>query len=292
MSVINLASRRAVEVTNDVWDFVGVGDPSTGTGFAAGIGSLFVRTDGAGAGTLYSKTSAPATGWVIVTGSGASGAPIGSTYITVTGDAALTNERTLAVTTDLSLNDAGANAAISLGLASKGTPGTYQSVTTDAKGQVTAGTNPTTLAGYGITDAGSAAPVQSVFGRTGTVAAASNDYTFAQLAAKPTTVAGYGITDLATASPVQSVFGRTGAVVAAASDYTFAQLASKPTTIAGYGITDTLTNTVFGRSGTVVAAANDYTFAQIAAKPTTIAGYGITDNDVRPRSRQFLLMGA
>lgn len=34
-----------------------------------------------------------------------------------------------------------------------GTPGTYQSVTTDAQGRVTAGTNPTTLAGYGITDA-------------------------------------------------------------------------------------------------------------------------------------------
>ena len=34
-------------------------------------------------------------------------------------------------------------------------PGTYKSVTVDAKGHVTAGTNPTTLAGYGITDAAS-----------------------------------------------------------------------------------------------------------------------------------------
>lgn len=34
-----------------------------------------------------------------------------------------------------------------------GTAGTYRSVTTDSKGHVTAGTNPTTLAGYGITDA-------------------------------------------------------------------------------------------------------------------------------------------
>ena len=38
-------------------------------------------------------------------------------------------------------------------LADIGTPGTYKSVTTDSKGRVTAGTNPTTLAGYGITDA-------------------------------------------------------------------------------------------------------------------------------------------
>jgi hypothetical protein len=35
------------------------------------------------------------------------------------------------------------------------TAGTYKSVTVDAKGRVTAGTNPTTLAGYGITDAAS-----------------------------------------------------------------------------------------------------------------------------------------
>lgn len=34
-----------------------------------------------------------------------------------------------------------------------GTAGTYRSVTTDAQGRVVAGTNPTTLAGYGITDA-------------------------------------------------------------------------------------------------------------------------------------------
>src|SRR4051812_29421546 len=31
--------------------------------------------------------------------------------------------------------------------------GTYRSVTVNTKGQVTAGTNPTTLSGYGITDA-------------------------------------------------------------------------------------------------------------------------------------------
>lgn len=38
------------------------------------------------------------------------------------------------------------------------TAGTYKSVTVDAKGHVTAGTNPTTLAGYGITDALTDAP--------------------------------------------------------------------------------------------------------------------------------------
>jgi hypothetical protein len=44
--------------------------------------------------------------------------------------------------------------AISLTLANSGvTAGTYKSVTVDAKGRVTGGTNPTTLSGYGITDA-------------------------------------------------------------------------------------------------------------------------------------------
>jgi phage-related tail fiber protein len=42
---------------------------------------------------------------------------------------------------------------VALTLALAGNAGTYRSVTTDTKGRVTAGTNPTTLAGYGITDA-------------------------------------------------------------------------------------------------------------------------------------------
>ena len=43
--------------------------------------------------------------------------------------------------------------ADNIDLATAGTAGTYRSVTTDAYGRVTAGTNPTTLVGYGITDA-------------------------------------------------------------------------------------------------------------------------------------------
>lgn len=40
-----------------------------------------------------------------------------------------------------------------IGMPNTGTPGTYKSVTTDAQGRVTGGTNPTTLAGFGIVDA-------------------------------------------------------------------------------------------------------------------------------------------
>jgi len=47
--------------------------------------------------------------------------------------------------------DISANRTISM--PNVGAPGTYQSVTTDAQGRVTSGSNPTTLSGFGITDA-------------------------------------------------------------------------------------------------------------------------------------------
>lgn len=46
----------------------------------------------------------------------------------------------------------------------------------------------------------SAAPVTSIFGRTGHVVAQDGDYRFDQLADRPTTLAGYGITDAASAA--------------------------------------------------------------------------------------------
>lgn len=68
-----------------------------------------------------------------------------------------------------------------------GTPGTYRSVTTDAQGRVTSGTNPTTLAGYGITDAqpldGDLTAVSALTG-TGIVArTAANAYATRSIAA-------------------------------------------------------------------------------------------------------------
>ena len=58
------------------------------------------------------------------------------------------------------------------------TIGTYQSVTVDTYGRVTAGTNPTTLSGYGITDA---APINNA-SFTGTFSAPSGTITSAMLA--------------------------------------------------------------------------------------------------------------
>lgn len=49
--------------------------------------------------------------------------------------------------------DGSGNVTAAMALSNSGiTPGTYKSVTVDAKGRITTGSNPTTLAGYGITD--------------------------------------------------------------------------------------------------------------------------------------------
>lgn len=66
-----------------------------------------------------------------------SGTNTGDQTITLTGD--VTGSGTSSFATTL------ANSGVTIG--------TYKSVTVDAKGRVTGGTNPTTLAGYGITDA-------------------------------------------------------------------------------------------------------------------------------------------
>lgn len=70
----------------------------------------------------------------------------------------LATGRTIAMTGDVSWTsasfDGSANVTGTATLSNSGvTAGTYKSVTVDVKGRVTAGTNPTTLSGYGITDA-------------------------------------------------------------------------------------------------------------------------------------------
>jgi hypothetical protein len=71
----------------------------------------------------------------------------------------LTGNQTVTLSGDVTGSGA---TAITATLANSGvTSGTYKSVTVDAKGRVTAGTNPTTLAGYGITDAASSSHTHS-----------------------------------------------------------------------------------------------------------------------------------
>ncbi len=105
--------------------------------------------------------------------------------------------------------------SISVTLANSGvTAGVYKSVSVDTKGRVTAGTNPTTLEGYGITNA----------------ANISHTHTFSEITSTPTTLAGYGIIDASLSTHT----------------HTFSQITAKPTTVDGYGITDAVKTTDIG----------------------------------------------
>jgi len=128
---------------------------------------------------------------------------------------------------------------------------------------------PTTLAGYGITDAATSAQGALAASALQSVPA----QTFASLTGKPTTLAGYGITDALALG--------TSSTTALAGDttFSFADLTSKPTTIAGYGITDAL---ALGTSSTTALAGDTALFSgdydDLSNKPTIPTAY--TDSDV------------
>lgn len=96
-----------------------------------------------------------------------------------------TTGRTIALTGDVTGTSVAFNGSANLSfattLANSGvTAGTYRSVTVDVKGRVTTGTNPTTLSGYGITDA-----VPS--NRTLTIAGTTNQVTVSPTGAQDLT---------------------------------------------------------------------------------------------------------
>lgn len=101
---------------------------------------------------------------------------------------AISGDATIDVTGALSLSTSGVIA------------GTYNSITVDTKGRVTGGTNPTTLAGYGITDALSASLASAKFylgNASGAAAAVSMSGDAAMDASGAVTVGkigGYGVT--------------------------------------------------------------------------------------------------
>jgi hypothetical protein len=144
-------------------------------------------------------------------------------------------------------------------------------LTTVAFADVTS--TPTTVAGYGITDA-------LALGTSSTTALAGDtalfDGAFTSLTSKPTTIAGYGITDaLALGTSSTTALAGDTALFSGA----FADLTSKPTTIAGYGITDAL---ALGTSSTTALAGDTALFSgdydDLSNKPTIPTAY--TDSDV------------
>ncbi len=158
---------------------------------------------------------------------------------------------------------------------------------------------PTTLTGYGITDAQSAAQKGAASGyaaldASGKVPSAQlPSVGFADLTGKPTTLTGYGITDAQSAAQKGVASGyaaldASGKVPSAQiPSVAFADLTSKPTTLTGYGITDAQSAAQKGAasgyaaldaSGKVPSAQlPSVGFADLTSKPTTLSGYGITD---------------
>jgi len=110
----------------------------------AGVVTLAKMANMATASLIYRKTAG-------------AGAPEVQTLATLKTDLGLTGTNSGDQTITLSGDATGSGTAgITVTLANSGvSAGTYKSVTVDAKGRVTAGTNPTTLSGYGITDAAS-----------------------------------------------------------------------------------------------------------------------------------------
>jgi hypothetical protein len=109
------------------------------------------------------------TGYTNISGTIADSTLVGN----ISGSAAtLTTGRTIALTGDVTGTsvefNGSANLSFATTLANSGvTAGTYRSVTVDVKGRVTAGTNPTTFSGYGISDT-SASLAAAITDETGT----------------------------------------------------------------------------------------------------------------------------
>lgn len=127
---------------------------------------------------------------------------------------------------------------------------------------------PTTLSGYGITDA------YPLSGNPSGFLTSVPAQSFSSLTGKPTTLSGYGITD---AYPLT---GNPSAFLTSVPAQSFSSLTGKPTTLSGYGITDgvTSTTTVNGHalSSNVTVSASDVGLGNVnntsdANKPVSTA---------------------
>ena len=102
------------------------------------------------------------------------------------------------------------------------TAGTYKSVTVNAQGHVTAGSNPTTLAGYGITDA-----VSSSDSRLTNSRPASDVYAWAKATSKPSyskSEVGLGNVDNTADSAKSVKYATSAGSAGSASQFSFTEL--------------------------------------------------------------------
>lgn len=167
-------------VTTSVDGFMSAADKTKLDGIASGAtANTGTVTSVSGTGTASGLSlSGTVTTSGSLTLSGTVNALAAGTYgISISGSAAtLTTGRTIGMTGDVTWTSASFNGSGNVTgtatLANSGvTAGTYRSVTVDVKGRVTGGTNPTTLSGYGITDAVTAGAGGAIIENSQTIAA-------------------------------------------------------------------------------------------------------------------------
>lgn len=173
---------------------------------------------------------------------------------------AFTGDASVAVgTSTITLSNSGATA------------GTYKSVTVDAKGRVTGGTNPTTLSGYGITDAQPLdADLTAIAGLVGTSGllkkTAANTWaldTNTYLTGNQTVTVSGDATGSGTTA-ISLTLANSGV---AAGTYNAGATQSQSFTVDAKGRV-----TGVGAATTITPA-----WGSVTGKPTTLTGYGITD---------------
>jgi hypothetical protein len=280
-----------------------------GLSYNSGTGSLVLN---ASVNDLLDVSGTPSSGQVLKW-TGSAWAPANDTVLT-------SSDQLAQGSTNLYYSNTKARDAISVSgdLSYNASTGEISFTQNDTWGNITG--TPTTLSGYGITNAlttsqlyensdvdshlnsGSASSSEILSWNGSDYAWIANSGTpaWSAVTGKPTTIAGFGITDAITATSSTVFTNKTGAISQWTNDsgfitsvpaQTFSSLTSKPTTLAGYGITDaTDTNTTYTAGsgltlsgGAFINAAPDQTVALTGAGATSISGtypnFTITSTD-------------
>ena len=184
-----------------------------------------------------------------------------------------------------------------------GTAGTYKSVTTDAQGRVISGTNPTTLSGYGITDATHSSHIGSSGTSHGVVTTSVNGFMSSTDKSKLDGIAAGAQVNVATDLSLGAVTATT--IPLNSSTGADVVLPSATTTLAGL-----LSGTDKTKLDGIAASANNYahptsgvgagTYKSVTVdtnghitsgtNPTTVSGYGLTDVYTKTESNTSLAL--
>jgi trimeric autotransporter adhesin len=199
-----------------------------------------------------------------------SGTNTGDQYITLTGDVTGSGSNTFTV----SLANSGVQA------------GTYRMVYVDAKGRVISGSNPTSLSGYGITDAvtangyitpGTAAKITYDSKGLVTSGASLSSSDIPSLdwskitSGKPSSLSGYGITD-----GISTSLSSTRILVGNSSNLATAVALSGDASLSSSGVL-TLANSGVSASTYKMVTVDTKGRVTYGYNPTTLSGFGITD---------------